>query len=80
MAGAGYGVAMEMAAALHKKATVLTSLALASALCFASAVLCIAELAGFHIIHPLFWLPISAGTLGIAGSNYLYWKTYLKRS
>ncbi|HYM09190.1 MAG TPA: hypothetical protein VEU62_00585, partial [Bryobacterales bacterium] len=61
---------MEMAPARHKKTTVLTSLVLASTLCFASAALCIAELTGFHLIHPLFWLTISAGTFGIAGSNY----------
>ena len=64
----------------HKKAAVLTSFALASIICLASALLCIAEAGGIlHIVRPLFWAPIIAGTFGIAGANYIYFKTYLKR-
>ncbi len=59
----------------------MSSLVVASAICFAAVLLFGAELTGMvRIAHPLFWLPIAVGTFGIAGSNYIYCKTYLKRS
>ena len=70
-----------MAPERHKKVTILTSLVLASIAGIVSFSLLIAELAGFvQIVHPLFWLPIIAGSVGVAGSNYIYFKSYLARS
>lgn len=58
----------------------VASLTAASILVAGSLVLFVGELVGaFHIVHPLFWLPICAGSIGIVGSNYIYLKTYLKR-
>ena len=58
----------------------LVSFVVASTILVVSLGLVFAELAGMaRVVHPLFWLTISAGALGVAGSNYLYWRTYLKR-
>ena len=58
----------------------LTSLVFASVICLGSFFFFVTELGGvLHVARPLFWLPISVGTFGIAGSNYIYLKTYLKR-
>lgn len=58
----------------------IASCVIAAVIAAVSLCLFFAELTGVvHLIHPLFWLPIWAGAMGIAGSNYLYVRTYLGR-
>ena len=58
----------------------IVSCVIATLIAAVSLCLFFAELIGvIHVIHPLFWLPICAGAIGVAGSNYLYLRTYLKR-
>lgn len=44
-----------------------------SAICLISLIMTFVEITGLlAIAHPLFWLPITFGSLGVAGSNYIY--------
>ena len=48
------------------------SCVLASVICLISLVLTMLEFVGVvKIVHPLFWLPIVTGSLGVAGSTYI---------
>jgi hypothetical protein len=50
----------------------LPSCMLASAICLTTATLAGLDLAGAcRLIHPLFWLTLTAGSLGVAGSTFI---------
>ena len=56
----------------------LPSCMLASAICLTTATLAGIELAGgCQLMHPLFWLTLTAGSLGVAGSTFIsLWRTW----
>lgn len=57
----------------RKIGLLLGSCVLSAAICLASLLLGLAELAGvLKIAHPLFWFPITVGGFGISGSSYIY--------
>jgi hypothetical protein len=57
---------------LQPNVWVLRSCISASAICFMTFVLGIGELIDiWKFAHPLFWFPLSFGSLGIAGSTYI---------
>lgn len=56
-----------------KHRSLVVSAAVASAICIVSATLSALEFAAVvTVAHPLFWLPIAIGSLGVAGSAMIY--------
>jgi hypothetical protein len=57
---------------LQPNVWVLRSCISSSAICFTTFVLGLGELVGlWGFAHPLFWFPLSIGSLGVAGSTYI---------
>jgi hypothetical protein len=57
---------------LQPNVWVLRSCISASAMCFTTFILGLGEFIGlWEFAHPLFWFPLSIGSLGVAGSTYI---------
>ena len=66
--------------ARHSRTTIVTSFAVGCSLAAGSLCMLLAGLAGLvRVVDPWFWLPLLTASIGLAGSNYIYFKTYLKR-